>query len=55
MKTPVKIVYNNKPDPIVSIKEYELDDNFKLVLVKETKYPSTTEKDTIWKIAIPTM
>ena len=46
MKKPVKIVYSDK-DPIVSIKEYVLDDNGKLVLVKQTKYPSTTEKDAI--------
>ena len=30
-----KVVYNHKPDPIVSIKEYEYDSDGKLKLVKE--------------------
>tara|TARA_E500000305_G_C3943720_1_gene198769 strand:- start:234 stop:359 length:126 start_codon:yes stop_codon:yes gene_type:complete len=30
-----KTVYNTKPDPIVSIKEYEIDENGKRVLVKQ--------------------
>ena len=46
MKKPVKIVYSDKKDALSSIKEYEFDDNFKLVLVKETKYSSTIEKET---------
>ncbi len=29
------IVYNTKPDPIVSIKEYEIDENGKRVLVNQ--------------------
>ncbi len=32
-----KITYNNKPDPITSIKEYKIDENGKRVLVKEDK------------------
>jgi hypothetical protein len=47
MKKPVKIAYGEKKDVITTVKEYELDDNFKLVLVKETKYTSTIEKDAI--------
>ena len=30
-----KVVYNHKPDPIVSIKEYEYDSDGKLKLIKE--------------------
>tara|TARA_R100001015_G_C4634884_1_gene202511 strand:+ start:5800 stop:5988 length:189 start_codon:yes stop_codon:yes gene_type:complete len=32
-----KVVYNFKPDSIVSIKEYEYDSDGKLVLVKQDK------------------
>lgn len=32
-----KVVYNNKPDPIVSIKVYEIDANGKRVLVEVRK------------------
>jgi len=34
-----KVVYNHKPDPIVSIKQYEYDSEGKLKLVKEEKPP----------------
>ena len=37
-----KITYNNKPDPITSIKEYKIDDNGKRVLVKENTYDEKT-------------
>lgn len=39
-----KVVYNTKPDPIVSIKEYEIDSNGKLVLVKSQKTLSQAVK-----------
>jgi hypothetical protein len=29
------VVFNNEPDPVTSIKEYKIDDNGKMVLVKE--------------------
>ena len=29
----IKVVYNNKPDPITSIKEYKIDENGKRVLI----------------------
>jgi hypothetical protein len=29
------VVFNNEPDPVTSIKEYRIDDNGKMVLVKE--------------------
>jgi hypothetical protein len=32
-----KVCYNVNPDPITSIKEYKIDENGKLVLVKEDK------------------
>jgi hypothetical protein len=44
MKKPVKIVINNKPDPITSIKEYEIDENGKLVLVKQTIHQTKLEE-----------
>ena len=37
-----KITYNNKPDPITSIKEYKIDDNGKRVLVKENTIDEKT-------------
>ena len=37
-----KITYNNKPDPITSIKEYKIDENGKRVLVKENTYDEKT-------------
>ena len=32
-----KVVYNHKPDPVISIKEYKTDKNGELVLVEEFK------------------
>lgn len=32
-----QVIYNNKPDPIVSIKVYEIDANGKRVLVEVRK------------------
>lgn len=29
------VVFNNEPDPVTSVKEYKIDDNGKMVLVKE--------------------
>lgn len=29
------VVFNNEPDPVTSVKEYKIDDNGKIVLVKE--------------------
>ena len=40
-----KVVYNNKPDPVVSVKEYEVDDNGKLVLVKKNAYEEALKSD----------
>ena len=40
-----KVVYNNKPDPVISIKEYKTDKNGELVLVEEFKpIPSDSYK-----------
>ena len=40
-----KIVYNHKPDPVISIKEYKTDKNGELVLVEEFKpIPSDSYK-----------
>tara|TARA_R100001460_G_scaffold40472_3_gene75647 strand:+ start:26685 stop:26870 length:186 start_codon:yes stop_codon:yes gene_type:complete len=40
-----KVVYNHKPDPIVSIEEYKVDSNGKLVLVKSQKTLTQAVKD----------
>ena len=40
-----KVVYNNKPDPVVSVKEYEINDNGKLVLVKKNTYHEALKSD----------
>ena len=32
-----KVVYNNKPDPITSIKEYKIDEKGKRVLIPMTE------------------
>ena len=40
-----KVVYNHKPDPVISIKEYKTDKNGELVLVEEFKpIPSDSYK-----------
>jgi len=40
-----KVVYNHKPDPVVSIKEYEIDENGKMVLVKINAYDEALKSD----------
>ena len=40
-----KVVYNNKPDPVVSVKEYEIDGNGKMVLVKNNTYEEALKSD----------
>ena len=40
-----KVVYNHKPDPVVSVKEYKIDDNGKLVLVKKNAYEEALKSD----------
>ena len=46
------VVFNNEPDPVTSIKEYKIDDNGKMVLVKEANKEELNEvnnKDkTLW-------
>jgi hypothetical protein len=32
------VVFNNEPDPVTSVKEYKIDDNGKMVLVKEANH-----------------
>ena len=40
-----KVVYNHKPDPVISIKEYEIDENGKMVLVKINAYNEALKSD----------
>lgn len=40
-----KVVYNHKPDPVISIKEYEIDENGKMVLVKINAYDEALKSD----------
>ena len=40
-----KVVYNNKPDPVVSVKEYKIDGNGKMVLVKNNAYDEALKSD----------
>ena len=40
-----KVVYNHKPDPVVSVKEYEIDGNGKMVLVKNNTYEEALKSD----------
>ena len=40
-----KVVYNHKPDPVISIKEYEIDGNGKMVLVKKNAYDEALKSD----------
>ncbi len=46
------VVFNNEPDPVTSIKEYKIDDNGKMVLVKEANQDELNQlnkKDkTLW-------
>ena len=37
------VVFNNEPDPVTSIKEYKIDDNGKMVLVKEANKEELNE------------
>ena len=49
------VVFNNEPDPVTSVKEYKIDDNGKMVLVKEAnqnELNQLNEKDkTLWWLA----
>ena len=38
-----EVVFNNKPDPVTSIKEYKIDDNGKMVLVKQASQDELKE------------
>ena len=40
-----KVVYNHKPDPVILIKEYEIDENGKMVLVKKNAYDEALKSD----------
>ena len=40
-----KVVYNHKPDPVVSVKEYKIDGNGKMVLVKNNAYDEALKSD----------
>ena len=40
-----KVVYNHKPDPVVSVKEYKIDGNGKIVLVKNNTYEEALKSD----------
>ena len=46
------VVFNNEPDPVTSVKEYKIDDNGKMVLVKEANQDELNQlnkKDkTLW-------
>jgi len=48
------VVFNNEPDPVTSVKEYKIDDNGKMVLVKEASKEELNEinnKDkTLWSL-----
>lgn len=37
------VVFNNEPDPVTSIKEYKIDENGKMVLVKEASKEELNE------------
>lgn len=37
------VVFNNEPDPVTSVKEYKIDDNGKMVLVKEASKEELNE------------
>lgn len=37
------VVFNNEPDPVTSIKEYKIDDNGKMFLVKEANQDELKE------------
>ena len=49
------VVFNNEPDPVTSVKEYKIDDNGKMVLVKEANQDELNQlnkKDkTLWWLA----
>ena len=40
-----KVVYNHKPDPVVLVKEYKIDGNGKMVLVKNNTYEEALKSD----------
>ena len=46
------VVFNNEPDPVTSVKEYKIDNNGKMVLVKEANQDELNQlnkKDkTLW-------